>query len=243
MFRDFLNFVREVLGKDNEIVSSAAASIEERMSSPFYGYFIISWLIFNWKFLYIAFFVDQEKIFEKTGLLRDEYIWLKLPVDIYGHILQFVFYPFLLTSLAVFVFPFVTRLFFWKNILNKQALLKIQAKQNSQKVEEIKSEVSVIDAEREKKEAEKKTEIETPEVIWEKDFNNFRGAVIFSEFKNVLLNYYRKGVARVNISTGMIAFMDLAGLGGVDYNFAVVLSPKGKFFAKKYLEIFPSILK
>ena len=58
----------------NEIVDSFKSDLRERMTSPVYGIFIISWLALHWKFIFTMFFVSEDKILEKTFLLKHEYL-------------------------------------------------------------------------------------------------------------------------------------------------------------------------
>ncbi len=242
MFKDSLDFFRNIiLGKENDVVVSAEDTLKERISSPFYGYFLISWIIFNWKFIYIAFFVSEEKIFQKTGLLREEYLWLNSPVDVLGNIFQFVLYPFMFSLFAIFVLPYISQLFFWKSVLNKRALLNIEKRLNEKIAEKIDSDTKVIVAETKKKVAEKSAEAEAPEVLWEREFEKFKKNILYLEFGKVIYNFYKGN--EFSISASMAAFLDLNGLGNVQlFNSKVALEEKGKFFVKKYLEINPNAL-
>ena len=41
---------------------SLSAILYERTSSPFYGTLIVSWLVWNWKIIYLTFFISEDKI-------------------------------------------------------------------------------------------------------------------------------------------------------------------------------------
>lgn len=45
-----------------EFSDSLKAALFERTTSPFYGSFFISWSIWNWKILYLTFFISESKI-------------------------------------------------------------------------------------------------------------------------------------------------------------------------------------
>jgi hypothetical protein len=51
--------------------------LKERASSPFYGSFIISWLIWNWKIVYLTIFIDQDLIAPVTKIqyIEQHYSW------------------------------------------------------------------------------------------------------------------------------------------------------------------------
>lgn len=45
-----------------DIRKSIDSIINERLSSPFYGTLILSWLIWDWRIIYLTFFVSESKI-------------------------------------------------------------------------------------------------------------------------------------------------------------------------------------
>lgn len=46
----------------SEFKKSVSSIFEERITSPFYGSFIFSWIIWNWKIIYLTIFVSQDNI-------------------------------------------------------------------------------------------------------------------------------------------------------------------------------------
>ncbi len=61
--------------QNNEILKSLQDGVEEKVTSPIYGVFIISWLFFHWKFVYTAVFVSEEKIWVfSSGMLKNDYL-------------------------------------------------------------------------------------------------------------------------------------------------------------------------
>jgi hypothetical protein len=56
---------------------SLAEVVNERVASPFYGTFIITWCIWNWKIIYLTVFVDQELIkpLTKIQYIEQHYSW------------------------------------------------------------------------------------------------------------------------------------------------------------------------
>ncbi len=133
ILKDTWENIKSVLGASNEFLDSAEIALNERITSPFYGYFVVAWLLFNWRLLYDAFFVDQEILYKKTGLLRSEYLNSLFPnplsVEFVAHSLVF---PLLLTILFFWIFPYGTRIFYRKSIKN-QIELKIIELQETQK--------------------------------------------------------------------------------------------------------------
>lgn len=48
--------------------------IDERVFKPMYFYFLISWSIINWKFVYVFLFADESIIVEQKSILKVEYL-------------------------------------------------------------------------------------------------------------------------------------------------------------------------
>jgi len=113
----------------NEIKKSFNEIIYERTTSPFYGTIIISWLIWNWRILYLTFFISEERI----ELNKIDYILANYSNT--NHILVF---PLLSTIALLTIIPFVSNGAFWlslkfnkwkvdqKNIVDKKQLLSIE---------------------------------------------------------------------------------------------------------------------
>lgn len=48
--------------------------IKERLFSPMYFYFIISWVVTNWNFAYTLLFIDEEIVFKAKNILKVEFL-------------------------------------------------------------------------------------------------------------------------------------------------------------------------
>jgi hypothetical protein len=236
-------FYNDILGTGNELVDSVSLSVEDRLTSPFYGYFITSWMIINWRLIYIAFFVRGEDIYKKTGLISNEYLFLNVPTfGTWTWLLHFFVYPFTVTLFIFWIMPFVTRPYFRKNIKNRKALKLIELNESREikkgEKELVIAEKNLIKEEVDKAKQIKRASAETPEVLWEKEYLDFKNNPLYKEFKVVISHVFDSGGGgHQGLSVSMIAFLDLNNLGtGNGYNKSVVLNQKGKFFAKKYLE-------
>lgn len=88
-----------------EIKKSFKSILYERTTSPFYGTFIISWLIWNWKIIYVTLFVSEKII--KTD---------KLSYIINNHLidkLNLILWPIISTIVLLTVFPFISNGAYW----------------------------------------------------------------------------------------------------------------------------------
>lgn len=91
----------------NELKKSFSAVIYDRVSSPFYGAFIATWFIWNWKIPYITLFVS-EKSLKITKLTWIESNALNTE--------NLFYFPLISTFIVLTILPFVTNGFYWLHI-------------------------------------------------------------------------------------------------------------------------------
>lgn len=91
----------------DEIKKSINLIFAERVSSPFYGTLVVSWLIWNWKIIYLTIFVDQDKI---TGNKID------FILNNYNNVWHFVFFPLISTFILLTLVPFITNAAYWSDL-------------------------------------------------------------------------------------------------------------------------------
>jgi hypothetical protein len=83
----------------------------ERTTSPLYGTFIISWLIWNWKIVYITLFVSEKQI----GLDKLTYIDTNLI-----SMNNIIWFPILSTIVLLLIFPFISNGAYWLSLIFKR---------------------------------------------------------------------------------------------------------------------------
>lgn len=82
---------------DEDLIESARNSIKERFRNPFYGAFLISWLLWNWQIPYITFFVSQDNIDpNRLGFIQEKLTHLEYTIA----------YPLLSALTIALVMPF-----------------------------------------------------------------------------------------------------------------------------------------
>ena len=85
-----------------EILDSAKSNLTDRLSSPLLGSFVISWCLWNWKFLVILFSdAGVTRTFELTEAVS-------FP-DSYAALCNGLLYPVLTSLIYVFLYPFPAR--------------------------------------------------------------------------------------------------------------------------------------
>ncbi len=97
MLSDFKNSIDKIL--------------HERLTSPFWGAFISSWLVFNWRIPYVSIFVDQDKL--PNGTTRIDYIINTCITDRWEYI---TLYPLISTAIIILLFPFISTGAYWVSL-------------------------------------------------------------------------------------------------------------------------------
>ena len=108
-----------------EIAQDAKDVIKQRFFSPMYFYFGISWVITNWKFLYVLLFVEQSdmKIWKLHYLIS--FYPIGEPLPFIWSILRLLLIPAFSAYLFVWFFSQLSEKFYKRNetfIMNKKAI-------------------------------------------------------------------------------------------------------------------------
>ncbi len=113
----------------SELRKSFNSILYERVASPLYGTIIVTWIIWNWKILYLTFFVDESNI---PGTKID-YI-----IHNYSDQCTLIWFPLFSSILLILIVPFIANGAFWvslkfqiwrsdkKNELEKKQLLTVE---------------------------------------------------------------------------------------------------------------------
>jgi hypothetical protein len=91
----------------DDIKKSINSILYERVSSPFYGTIIVSWLIVNWRIPYLTIFVDQDKL-DKNKI---DFI-----LENYCSISDLVVFPAISTLTLLTVIPFLLNGAYWLDL-------------------------------------------------------------------------------------------------------------------------------
>ena len=242
MIKKFTDSLKSIIGDKHEVTEAIREALEDRVTSPFYGYFIISWLLVNWNYIYAALFVNAQYVFEKTGLLRNEYLFQEvLPAHLVSttYWLDFLVIPFIFTCAAFWLMPLLTRVFFRQHIRNK---IKNEGIRAEEMAAEIKAEEKILEAEVSKAKVEKEAHQSTPEVLWKNEYKEFKENPLHKIFYNLIEHYYKHN-AQIETQQGkirndLLVFCDVNKLINIDYN-SFELTNKGKEFVKLYIQDSP----
>ena len=91
----------------SELKKSINSILYERVTSPLFGTFIVTWTIWNWKIIYLTFFVSEKKIDETK---------IKFIVNNYSDFNLLILYPIISTILLLTIAPFFTNGAYWLHL-------------------------------------------------------------------------------------------------------------------------------
>jgi len=130
----------------NDIKKSFNEIIYERTTSPFYGTLICSWLIWNWKIIYLTLFISENKLCEN----KIDYI-----IKNYCQVENIIWYPLASSIVILTIIPFLSNGAYWlslkfnkwkvdqKNKVDRKQLLSLE--QSIQLREEISNQEEKIE--------------------------------------------------------------------------------------------------
>jgi hypothetical protein len=91
----------------SEFKKSTNNILYERVTSPFYGTLVLAWIIWNWKIIYLTFFISESKIDSS----KIDYI-----IAHYSDVNHLVYYPIISTVLIITIFPFLSNGAYWLHL-------------------------------------------------------------------------------------------------------------------------------
>lgn len=231
--------------EENNILQSVKDGINHRANSPFYGAFVITWLIWNWKTWYITFFTGEDLFFQKTGFLKINYLINSYtPTDFWSFI--FVSGKIILLPLASVFFIFFIVCKIERIIANqhgKNELNKTNDELTRQKGIEKTTEKTL---ESRKKTVKKKAEIKktlSQEEIWDEEYSKLGKIEGFKEAMIGLRDcIYKSGGLlddhfHPSIGTKYRSLLHVNELFEYERrsNNKILLTEKGKYFMKRFI--------
>ncbi len=210
--------------------------------------YTVFWAIFHWQGIYVTIFVNQDIIYGKYGLLKNEYVnkyffrfdWSNILTIHNLEILLGWIIPVVLAYLYIWWIP--------KLIINP-AYKKETVYKEQRRIEKIKSEKRIQDEERkliEKQTATEEAKIELADkkaeapAGWERDYQdfitNYKAVSSFDELLRIVYNRNSIGqtesVAKIDPDSLMI--VEAFDLIDATESNRIRLTDKGKYFARRY---------
>ena len=92
----------------DDIKKSISAILYERTTSPLFGTFIISWIVCNWKIVYLTFFVSEDKI----EINKIDYITTNC-----NDMWNLIWFPLISTFVLITIIPVFSNGAYWLSII------------------------------------------------------------------------------------------------------------------------------
>ncbi len=105
---------------EKEWRKSINSVLHERMTSPLFGSFALSWLIWNWRIIYLTFFISEYRL---GSITRIEYI-----LEHYSDNLHLLWGPILSTIGLILIYPGISSGAYWINLQYKRLKRSIKQK-------------------------------------------------------------------------------------------------------------------
>lgn len=233
----------------NDFLTSLLQYYRSRAKTQIFGVFSLWWIIFHAEYFIVLLFVEQSLVYEKNGLLKNEYL-----NRIYGpgwdseHLVRFVL-PFVLTYLTIWWLPrWVFIHAYRKEKQNDYERQEIKI-EHELRIEKLKTASAVRNVKNlEKRETslkkEKKIEKDNPEVVWEQEYQNFKTLNLYQYFDELIESLYTHG-GKIKVYLGgstsfeldrdLLAYADANALITYDRDKDFIsLTEKGRYFVKQY---------
>lgn len=229
---------------------------KEKISSPFFRYFTISWILWNYKFVYFIAFLDEKVYFEAHKITKFDYL-MNNPFFYetwYCNIAIFLIAPLISTWFMIFAFPIVNMYFFKEYDKStreedklKDEYIEFRKKKDIEfkklEVVEKKEEVKVVKEEVKKTKAtrQKKTLEVNQFDEWKKEYEEFKKKDVFSKFNEIiwLINfnnwYFTWNNDEYLINQSYISYMLANKIIKKDW-YSHHFTEKWEYFAKLYFE-------
>ena len=247
----------------DEIVTSFTKYFSSRLRTQLYGLLGFWWVVFHWEFFYALFFVNQNIIFRKTGLLKNEY--LKQHFYDYSHkqfwvqFLASVILTFAMTILMIWVIPrFILIRAFEREQKDRAERLKVKIKYEEdvqkertnleKKITQLEEQLAKRFASTEKRVVqEKKVQDADPTSKWQEEYDQLKKSQLYNDFDELVKSLYEYGGKTKVVSDDimertifeldrdLLAYSDANDLISYDRSKGIIsLTEKGKFFIKQY---------
>lgn len=236
--------------KGNEILDSANVVLKKKLTVQIYGVFMFSWAVFHWELLYAAFFVSEDKILHKTGLLRNEYLTKQFfnyhdPKFYIDWVL-----PLILTWAVIWVFPkYIILPAFRKEEEQRIEKCKIslecerKLEQESTRLE--KQSIKKLEATSKKVQKEKAIKKIDPQALWLGEYEQFKKLSIYNKFSYIIDSVYSHagqvktgysmGVYRFEVPRDILVYADTNELVAFSADKTKIsLTNKGRMFVKQF---------
>jgi len=221
--------------------------LNKKASSTLIFVFVVFWIICHSQGFTTMFFTDQNLIFEKYGMLKNEY----LNQYFFGNFHDYEFWirallPFLLTAFYIWAMPQLIINRAYKKQINDRVAREIikaeaQKKLIEKQKETAKEEIAATKEQVKLAKENKKLENETPEKVWDKEYEEFTK---ISNYGNILYQlqdsiYQHQGAIRnyhdddVYMTSEVLMVCDTNNLITINGD-RCLITDKGRYFLRRF---------
>ncbi len=233
-----------------DFIDSIFNHFSERLKTQVYGILAFWWVVLHGEFFFTLLFVDEDKIYDKHGLLKNEYLakyYLNFDdPNFWGRQLLLFALAAALTYLMIWILPkYVLARAFRKEKEHEaeKRRIKIDLEKQDQVLQAQLAEASTkkLEAAEQKVKTERKVSQTDPAIVWSDEFERLKPLGVYTYFDQLIKSLYEYGgrVATPNggfrLDRDLLAYADANEL--IEYNRTagrISLTDKGKYFVKRY---------
>lgn len=233
----------------DELLKSFAEAIKKRTASSALGTYAFFWGVYHWQGIYTTFFVDQQLIVEKYGLLKNEYVdryffgWHSW--DDWSFYLGYAV-PVILVVIFIWLIPKFILIHAYKEEQKYKVDKRIVRFDEEKRIREKEKEVAAsakeaLQAEIEVSDKRRTIERSDPTILWDKEYQEFERDPAFSSFNFIIESVYeyagRTQFRDFRVPSGALAVAHSRGLIEIKQESrgtVIELTEKGKYFVGKY---------
>jgi len=224
-----------------------------RAKTRLYGVYVIWTLLLHVPLIFSALFIDQNLIYEKTGLLKGEYLYDKFnmssPNFIWEEIAKFVLAA-VLTWLTIWILPRVLVARSYSREIQDEYNLRAKKVDYQFELEDKRKrltdrQLQIVETQT-KVQSEQKSIVNSEKALWGEEYKQFTNTTAYKYFSDIIEslyehsgrirhpNYNDKGIT-FYINTDTLAYSSTNDLIEIDpATERISITDKGKFFIKEY---------
>lgn len=245
----------------NEFFKSFTEWMQKRATTSIIGTYAAFWAAYHWQVLYTTLFVSEEKVYEKFGLLKNEYLdkhFLEFRVDDFDSYWAYIL-PAILTVIFIWVLPKYVFIPSFKEerkykLERRKIVIKGDIEMEKERARLAQQNTKVLAAEKKAAEIEKEIEEIDPNKLNDAEYERFMeandAAEVLDHIKTILYGGFNGRITRYHDGQRWIQppeepdaiarahandLIELISFDNAPNQTAIKLTEKGKYFLKKYV--------
>ncbi len=231
----------------SELADSIGEAVRKRVVSATLATYLFFWCVFHWEAIYTTLFTSQDIIYQKFGMLKNEYIdhyffswdgWITIFKYIIPAILTFIFIWLVPKYILIHAYRQEQRHKVDRRRVKLEEEENLEAKKEQLAIQSKKTLKAEIDTSK----TEQKAASQDPTIIWQREYDKFKKSGLANILPDIAEAVYRgDGLVRkhydedasewigINLSKDAIAISHTNDLIVIN-NGIISLTEKGKYF-------------